>query len=404
MQSSARIEELQVVGDHRLRLTLAPRLSTELELTADALKGAPAALADPAYFAQVKIDALGQLTWPNGFTLSYDAIYERAKGNGEGGASADVPAAGGDKEGPSLVTVAGAVASGLGVLGFVTFAGGVVLWSRFNEMGLPADHVLALVPKSELVATGADFLVPALLFSALAVLVIVLLSSTIDHFTEKWPPTRWLVAPVLLGVGELVVAVTLKTRLPEASFWVLVLIAGLGALAVSSGARISFAVFALAAFLAVGSFAIARTYELTSHRLKVLPMAYSRSQPGEAPRVELGYFVAETSDRILFASLPKDGKAPNELREFPRNETDDLEIGELADPVEAERNAARFAYNLCERLANLKPAAPPASQARAASSGASGASGADTTKPEPVCTGSYLNELAGKAGLRPVKG
>lgn len=282
-------------------------------------------------------------------------------------------------DGPTLVTVAAAVASGLGVLGFVTFAGGVVLWSRFKEMGVPADHALSLVPKSELVATGAEFLVPAVLLSALIVAAVFLISGLIDRLTDGWPPTKWLVAPALLGLTELGFAIALLvTTVPFWAFVLLVGVAALGAFVVSVSAHLSFAIFALVSFLAVGTFAIARTYERTSHDLEVLPMAYSRSQPGEAPRVELGYFVAETSDRIVFASVPQD--VQNELREFPRSETDDLEVGGLAHPAQAEKKAARFAYNLCERIAHLKPASTQ-------------------SHPTPVCRGSYLQELAEKAGL-----
>jgi hypothetical protein len=325
---------------------------------------------------------------------------------------------GGGKDGPTLVTVAGAVASGLGVLGFVTFAGGVVLWSRFKGMGLPAAHALGLVPKSELVATGAEFLMPAVLLSLVIVLIAVLISNQVERLAKKrhqrwsWLLARkWLreprrvIAPLIVGVGGLSFSVaTLKSTVPLGAFVVLVGVSMLGALVVRACGRLPFAAVCLVAFLAVGSFAIARTYERTAHRLEVLPMAYSRAQPGEAPRVEVGYFVAETSDRILFASVPEAKESPNELREFPRNETDDLEIGELARPAQAESNAARFAYNLCERLAHLRPAA---AASEASSQGkppprakwATAAKGKSAAAPSPVCPAPYMRELAAKAGL-----
>lgn len=392
MENTARIEELQVVGDHRLRLTLAPRLTTELEFTSEILKGAPAALGDQAYFAEVQIDELGQLRWPNGYTLGYEAIYERAR-------AAEPPGKprGSKKEGDqsAFAPLLATLLSGLGVLGFVTFAGGVVLWSRFNEMGIPADHALGLVTKSELVSTGADFLVPAFLIAAGVVLVVVLLSATIDFF-KACDPLRWGITPTAIGLSELAVVIWLTQALPSGALAVLVGVIAVGALAISSGARLNLGLFALAIFFAVGSFAIARTYELTTHDLKVLPMAYSRTQPGEATRVETGYFVAETSDRILFASVPKaatgQSAVPNELREFPRSETDDLEIGELARPAQAESIAARFAYNLCERLAHLTPGPSPGSPA-------SGKAVAPTAKAVAICPRGYLRELAAKAGI-----
>lgn len=247
-----------------------------------------------------------------------DRGAERA-GVADGGAGAKQPAPANDNS--TLVTIAGAVASGLGLIGFVTFAGGVILWSRFNEMGLPADHALGLVTKSELVATGADFLFPALLISGAVVIVVVLVGSVVDFVATRKPqkepagaapaekaatepkrPTdsllRWLITPVAVGLVELAFAMLLWDRLTAMALIVLVGVIAIGALAISSGARINLAIFAVAIFVAVGSFAVARTYELTSHDLKVLPMAYSRTQPGKATRVEVGFFVAETSDRI----------------------------------------------------------------------------------------------------------
>jgi hypothetical protein len=321
--------------------------------------------------------------------------------DGGGGTGVGAPAGGqgGGSGAPSLMTVAGAVASGLGVLGFVTFAGGVVMWSRFKEMGLPADHALGLVTRSELLATGADFLVPAVLLALFVVLIAVLVSNWIERrdrkrrknakkrgdatealVTRLKKPKR-VIAPSIIGVGGIVFSLVTLSAVPAVAFVILVGVSVLGALAVRACYDFSYPAYCLIAFLAVGTIAIVRTYERTSHRLEVLPMAYSRSQPGEAARVEVGYFVAETSDRILFASQPKGtSSSPNELREFPRTETDDLEIGGLARPEQAEMIAARFAFNLCERLDHLKPAAP-------------------SDKASSVCERSSLRRLAEKAGL-----
>ncbi|MGO9901731.1 MAG: hypothetical protein ACLP0J_19045 [Solirubrobacteraceae bacterium] len=47
----------------------------------------------------------------------------------------------------------------LGVLGFVTFFGGAILYVRFRDLGLPAAYTVALASRSDLLATGAQFLV-----------------------------------------------------------------------------------------------------------------------------------------------------------------------------------------------------------------------------------------------------
>jgi hypothetical protein len=133
----------------------------------------------------------------------------------------------------------------------------------------------------------------------------------------------------------------------------------------------------------VGTFWLARAYERTSHKLTVIPMAYSRAQPGKVARVEFGYFVAETSDRIFFASLPSEGKHLNELREFPRSETDDLEVGNLTPAGQAQVRAARFAYNLCTRSKAVPSAASP------------------NQSSTPLCSTTYITQLKQMAKVGP---
>lgn len=74
-----------------------------------------------------------------------------------------------------LIPVLTAIGTGIGVLGFVIFFGGFILWTRFEAAGLPGNEAVAQVPRSDLVATGASFLVPAIL-AALAPAVIAVTS------------------------------------------------------------------------------------------------------------------------------------------------------------------------------------------------------------------------------------
>jgi F0F1-type ATP synthase membrane subunit b/b' len=71
-----------------------------------------------------------------------------------------------------VLKVLGAIGTGVGVLGFVAFFGGAILWLRVERAGLPANDAIAQVPKSVLITTGANFLVPAFLIALLAVLAI----------------------------------------------------------------------------------------------------------------------------------------------------------------------------------------------------------------------------------------
>ncbi len=293
--------------------------------------------------------------------------------------SGKAPAEGNGKAGESqlsVVTVAGAVASGLGLLGFVTFAGGVVLWTRFKEMGLPAEHAVALVPKAELVSTGAYFLVPALGLAAGMVLLLMIVKRLFQQGDDLLPGAVSTSAIVFIVDGAFAIGAADTVHL--VGVLRLLLIAGASAVVIGMSVRLeSLPAYCLVAFLAVGTFWIVRAYERDSHRPTVIPMAYSRSQPGFAPRVEIGYFVAETSDRIVFASLPQSSQ--NELREFPRSETDDVEVGNLTRTDKAEAVAARFAYNLCERLRTTRPINP-------------------TSVTGPECSAHYIAELERAAG------
>jgi uncharacterized membrane protein YhiD involved in acid resistance len=61
----------------------------------------------------------------------------------------------------SVVTLAAAVVTGLGTLGWVTFIGGAILWISFQQAHLPSGEAVAKVPTSVLIATGAEFVVAA---------------------------------------------------------------------------------------------------------------------------------------------------------------------------------------------------------------------------------------------------
>jgi hypothetical protein len=58
-----------------------------------------------------------------------------------------------------------AIGGGIGVLGVVAFFGAAILWVRMDEVGVPANEAVAVVPKSVLVTSGASFLVPSLLLA-----------------------------------------------------------------------------------------------------------------------------------------------------------------------------------------------------------------------------------------------
>lgn len=72
--------------------------------------------------------------------------------------------AGGKDSGLSAVgMLVAAIGGGIGVLSFVAFFGAAILWVRLDQAGLPGNEAVALIPRSVLLSTGANFLVPSLL-------------------------------------------------------------------------------------------------------------------------------------------------------------------------------------------------------------------------------------------------
>lgn len=69
----------------------------------------------------------------------------------------------------SLMPLFTALGTGIGLLGFVAFFGGAILWTQEDAAGLPASETIALVPKSVLLSTGAHFLVGAILVAVFSI-------------------------------------------------------------------------------------------------------------------------------------------------------------------------------------------------------------------------------------------
>lgn len=71
----------------------------------------------------------------------------------------------------ALLGILGALGTGLGVLGFVTFVGGVTWLARYRGAHLSGTYSVGLLPHSELLSTGADQLFAPAVAAAVAVLV-----------------------------------------------------------------------------------------------------------------------------------------------------------------------------------------------------------------------------------------
>ena len=67
--------------------------------------------------------------------------------------------------GTRVAPILGAIGTGVGVIGFVTFIGGVTVYARLRAAGFPAAPALGIFPSQDLVVIGAQTLVPEVLWA-----------------------------------------------------------------------------------------------------------------------------------------------------------------------------------------------------------------------------------------------
>jgi hypothetical protein len=71
-----RVVEVDVVGEHRLRVVFDDGLSGEIDASDWKWRGVFEPLRDPAYFARVELDRqLGTIGWPNGADVAPETLH-----------------------------------------------------------------------------------------------------------------------------------------------------------------------------------------------------------------------------------------------------------------------------------------------------------------------------------------
>jgi hypothetical protein len=74
------VTSVEVIGDHRLRLTFADGVVGDVSFGGRNWKGVLAPLADAGFFAQVRVDSeAGTIAWPNGIDFAPEPLYADAK-------------------------------------------------------------------------------------------------------------------------------------------------------------------------------------------------------------------------------------------------------------------------------------------------------------------------------------
>lgn len=80
MEPLVDITGVEVVGDHRLRLTFEDGTVGDVDFSEREWRGVFEPLRDPAYFARVTIDPeAGTITWPNGADMAPEPLYAEAR-------------------------------------------------------------------------------------------------------------------------------------------------------------------------------------------------------------------------------------------------------------------------------------------------------------------------------------
>jgi hypothetical protein len=70
------IAAVEVVGDHRLRLSFEDGAEGDVDLSIWRWRGVFEPLADPDYFRQVRLDEeLGTIVWPNGADIAPETLH-----------------------------------------------------------------------------------------------------------------------------------------------------------------------------------------------------------------------------------------------------------------------------------------------------------------------------------------
>jgi len=78
MTAIIHVTQVEVVGDHRLRLGFEDGIEGEVDFSALDWRGVFEPLRDPSYFRRVELDReLGTIVWPNGADIAPETLHVR---------------------------------------------------------------------------------------------------------------------------------------------------------------------------------------------------------------------------------------------------------------------------------------------------------------------------------------
>jgi hypothetical protein len=276
-----------------------------------------------------------------------------------------------------LTPLLAAVGSGIGVIGFVTFMGGTIVWARVRAAGLPAAPTLGVFPKQDLLVIGAETLVPMFLTALLGVAILAIGYAIVRALLIRYGPHghRLLNHELRYRAGE-------ETRLATVGMFLFVLLAlavplvgaydNLSlkeAIAASAGVLVGAMVAAAVAsstrrfvYLATTTFVLSAiflgflAYWRAGHEELIRGAAIIRDNK----KAVTGIYVAEGSGRVYLALLNLDGgkidKSKSRLVGIAKSQVTDIAIADRKTPQGALDQATAMAKDLCEEQPKLVPA------------------------------------------------
>jgi hypothetical protein len=247
------------------------------------------------------------------------------------------------------VKVLGAVAAGVGVLGFVTLVGGAILHAQLSAAGLPSDQAVSALPQSTLLVVGARLLVPLLSVVALFLSVLWLIENT--PRLPGAPGVRSVGVAGLLGLGVIGAEIDTARAHGAALYYILpifvAVVLGVGIWFFGIRGRDDFRLFAILTTIGATLFVSAGGYAISYLAPTVRPVAVARTS---GPPV-VGIYAAANGSEVEVGEVCQQRRGSNGgsgrsgvLVVIPRSDVQEIVLGtngSLADALAREHDLLR---------------------------------------------------------------
>jgi hypothetical protein len=271
-----------------------------------------------------------------------------------------------------IAPILAVIGTSIGVIGFVTFIGGAVVWARLNATHVPSAPALGIIPGQDLLVIGAETLAPQVLI-ALGIVAVFTLGYYIARWkfgTDDWTlkePNELVVmmavfvAGALLAMWTFVGLVTGSDLGSPLEFGIgvglVVVLTGLAAIIANHTPRWLYLAVATFLFVAVFQGYLAYTRENSDNRVRGAALIR------ENKKAIVGLFVAEGAGRVYLARVTEDTATPDVVTEnsrlvgYDKDLITDVAVGDRKSLDAALVQGVALARELCHMLPRLPPPA-----------------------------------------------